>query len=468
MKFIFTYTFLFLSTILVAQNIPNGDFENWEVRDHLKLSGWYSPTKNVERTTDAKEGNYAIKLSNTHIEGANGTRGYIRTLDFANKSEINGLAASADALSIAFWCKYDLAAGDTARMYTVLRDDGTYRGKVDFRFTGSSNGEFVKFSVPIEWNTSGSRQFDTAWYYLYSYVEDVVDGDGYVIFDDIHFENIGERTGSSYNTDFEEWYNVGVDYPTDWRTLDLLVYDSYTSFLNTKSCVFVPSENAKLGNISLQIQNYMSGSNVRRGYAFIGEENNDYYTPHIPFSDTFKYLQGYYKYLPDGPDTARINFRTYATGRGTRSNNNLYLHEEKTEWTFFSMPLTYNRSVEPDSAALIFYSGNDDGGEYGINTRLIIDNLELVMEPEPLKLSVKEAEKNYVFYPNPTTGLVRVDLSSHIKKAFAMNALGQKQSIPFSSKTIDLSSLNDGVYFVTLYTESDQNITLKIYKSDQL
>lgn len=468
MRLTLSYISLFLMLWANAQNIPNGDFEQWEKRDHFKLKGWFSPTANVEQTTDAKEGNYAIKLSNKYVEGANGSRGYAITIDYNNRAEINGLAASADALSVAFWCKYDLAVGDTARIYTVLRDKGAYRGKIDFRFTGSSSGEYVKFSVPIEWNSSGNRQFDSTWVYLYSYVENVVDGDGYVIFDDVHFENIGEHTGDFYNSSFEEWYNVGVDFPSEWRSIDLLVYDTYTSFLNTKSCVYSDPENSHLGNISLMIQNYMSGSNVRRGYAYIGEENDDYYTPHIPFADTFKYLQGYYKYLPDGPDTARINFRTYATGLGTRSNNNLYLHEEKTEWTFFSMPLTYNQSIDPDSAALIFYSGNDDGGEYGINTRLFIDNLELVMEPEPLKLSVSEQEFSYTYYPNPTSGKIYIETTAIIRNAIATNTLGQQTHLSFINKSIDLSHLADGLYYITLYTKENETQTLKINKNTSI
>lgn len=467
-----TQLFLILSFLAffdcTAQNIPNGNFERWEKRDHFQLSGWFSPTARVERTTDAKSGNYAIKLVNEYIEGENGRTAYTRTIDYGNKAAINGLAARADALSVAFWCKYDLAPGDTARLYTVLRENGSYRGQVDFRFTGTSNDEYVKFSVPIEWNSSGSRQFDSAWVHLFSYVENVVDGDGYVIFDDIHFENIGDRTGEFYNSSFEDWENVGLDFPSNWRSVDLLVYDTYTSFLNTKSCVFVSPENSNLGNISLMIQNYMSGTNVRRGYAFVGEENDDYYTPHFPFADTFRYLQGYYKFLPDGPDTARINFRTYATGRGTRSNNNLYLHEKKEEWTFFSMPLSYNDAINPDSAALIFYSGNDDGGEYGIGTRLFLDNLELVMSPEPAKLSVLEEAAIRTYYPNPTSGKVYIKTSHSIQRVQAISMLGQKTMLPYVSGTIDLSHLSDGLYVITLQTTDNKMHTLKIKKQQTL
>jgi hypothetical protein len=65
---------------------------------------------------------------------------------------------------------------------------GDYKGAVDFRFTGSTNDEWVKYSVPINW--SGARTPDTVLMYFYSYADYGVDGDGWVIFDDVHFERL--------------------------------------------------------------------------------------------------------------------------------------------------------------------------------------------------------------------------------------------------------------------------------------
>lgn len=466
MKHFFTLVIMAFTISTFAQNIPNGSFEEWEVRDHFKLDRWYTWTKNVERTTDSKEGNYALKLSNTYVEGASGTRGLARTIDYNNKNEINGLASNADALSLAFWCKYDLAIGDTARVYAVLRQKGVYRGKIDFKFTGSSNNKFVEFSVPIEWGTSGSRQIDTTWFTLYSYTENQVDGDGYVIFDDLHFENIGEKVGTFYNGGFEEWYNIGIDFPSQWRSVDLLAYDSYTNFLQSKSCTLSESGNTNLGANSLVIQNYKGGENVYRGYAFLGDENNDYYTPHFPFADTFRYLQGYYKFLPDGEDTARINVRTYANG-GRRSFDDLYLHEEKAEWTFFSIPLSYNNVINPDSASLILYSSYDKGNEHGINTQLYVDQLEFVMEPEPLKLTVDELSISNHYYPNPTAGKLYLDSRLNIEQAEARSTIGQRHTLTAYRNQLDLSNLSDGMYFITIITEKDETITIKAHKKSK-
>ncbi len=469
MRLILTHISIFITLVCLSQTIPNGDFESWETRDHYKLEGWYSPTRNVERTSDAKVGKYALKLVNTYSATSNGSTGYVTSIDYNNKQELNGFAISGEPLSLVFWSKHDLALGDTARAYVVFREKGTYRGKVDFRFSGTTNGQFVKYSVPIEWN--GIHTSDTAWINLYSYIKNKVSGDGFVIFDDFHFENIGKRTGDIVNHDFEDWDNIGVDYPSIWRSIDLLVYENYTSFLADQSIYQIKGKDAFRGGTSLLIKNYDNYGSPRSGYCYIGTENNDYYTPSFPFTDTFKYLQGYYKYLPAGDDTARINFRAWQAG-SSRSYNNFYFHEPVSEWTFFSMPIVYDPSrYQPDSAALIIWSTSTDS-IHGFNSSIYLDNLELVMEPTPLKLSVQENTLAYSVFPNPTKDFLYLDLLYKKKpenfNCWATNTLGQSSKLTtednFNSKRIDVSSLSPSVYFLTIQEGNTFSKPIKFIK----
>lgn len=470
MRKLLTYILIMIATVCFSQTIPNGDFEIWETRDHFQLDGWYSPTRNVERTTDAKVGNYALKLTNTYSATGNGTRGYVRTTDYGDRQALDGLPTSGDPLSVVFWSKHELATGDTARAYIIFRENGSYRGKIDFRFTGSTNGEFVKYSVPIEW--SGARTPDSAWIFLYSYVNNKVNGDGYVIFDDLHFDKIGERISGVLNSDFENWTNIGVDYPDGWRPIDLASYENNTSFLANKSVYKLVGEDAFLGGTSLLIKNYDNNGSPRAGYCYLGTENNDYYTPHFPFTDTFKYLQGYYKYLPAGDDTARINFRAWQEGR-SRSYNDLYLHEPKSEWTFFSMPIVYDASRhQPDSAAIIMWSTSTDS-IHGFNSSLYLDHLELVMEPAPLKLSVYESSLAFKIFPNPAGDVLF--LNSNSKKTlnpniqcWAVNVQGQKTplgtEIDSQQARINTAELGAGMYFLYINDGSSFSKPLKFIK----
>lgn len=428
-------TFQFTS---FAQNIPNGDFEKWRTKDHYKPPGMTTTVRNMERSMDAHEGKYALKLSNTYVPNSRGHRSYALLTE--------GTEFTGDALSIGFWTKYNLAQGDTARVYVVFRENGAYKGKVDFKFTGSSNGEWVRYSVPIQWTSSHS--VDSIWMNLYSYADYGVDGNGYVMFDDIHFTNLNERQIDISNHGFEDWENIGVFHPQGWRSLDLLYYDTYATFLYEPTTYQVSGEEAFLGEYSLLIKNAASNANggERYGYCFIGNENNDYYTPHFPI-DTFKYLQGYYKYLPDGEDTARINLRTWGKG-AYRSNDNFYL-PEANDWTFFAFPINYNGlSTPPDSAGLIFYSGKTSDIQ-GSNSRLYLDNIELVMTPKSLgkdnaKLSIPKV------YPNPFTNKITIEANQK-NTVFIYNVLGHLVSshpITQGLNSIDLNQLSTGVYYI--------------------
>jgi len=447
--FITLLCFLNAISIVNAQNIPNGNFEKWRVRDHFKPTGMTSTVRNSERTPDAKEGQYALKLSNTYVPNSRGYRSYAFNVD--NLNGYDGVAFNGDPLSLCFWSKYDLAAGDTARVYAVFREKGTYKGKVDFRFTGSSNSEWVRYSIPIEW--SSSRTADSVWINLYSYADYGVDGDGYVIFDDIHFTNLNERQMDIFNHGFEDWQNVGVHYPTGWQSIDLTTYDKYSSFIFEPTVFQITGTDAFMGENSLLIKNAFSNSSgrLRHGYCFLGVESNDFYTPHFPI-DTFKYLQGYYKYTPDGDDTARINFRTWGKGK-YKSNDNFYL-SAANDWTFFAFPINYYSSpITADSAGLIFYSGKTDSVR-GPNSSLYLDNIELVMNPKSLNIEVLNDE--VFIYPNPFQKNITIK-SNEINLLDIYNNLGKliaTHRIFIGDNLLDLAELPVGIYYLKTRKQS--------------
>jgi len=76
-----------------TENIPNNDFENWEINTYYSLDGWWYPNKDVlnpvneqvvSRTTDAHHGNYAA-LAKTFFYPDYTSSGYLTT-----NSQVNG------------------------------------------------------------------------------------------------------------------------------------------------------------------------------------------------------------------------------------------------------------------------------------------------------------------------------------------------------------------------------------------
>ena len=84
----FSIILICITALSYGQNIPNGNFEQWDTLDHHSLDDWYSYTNTVERTTDSKVGNYAIKLKNVYSETGNGSKAYLSNHTYRDRKSV--------------------------------------------------------------------------------------------------------------------------------------------------------------------------------------------------------------------------------------------------------------------------------------------------------------------------------------------------------------------------------------------
>ena len=452
-----TTTLFFLVIGLNAQNIPNGGFEDWTKHNHFSLKNYYSSSiVNVKRTTEHMEGAYALRLDNTVSEdGLTRRRCFVQNR--INSIGQDGFEFFDDVLSLAFSAKYELAEGDTARIFVRFRENGANKGFVDFYMWGSSENKFNNHKVPIFWY--GSRTPDLVEVYIYSNIHDNVDGNGFIIVDDLHFENIGKRANDITNFGFEEWENDGVEHPVSWRPLDLIALTSYNYFLSDTGVYY--STDAFRGDKSLKVSNYRTSSN-RASYAYVGTENDHYYTPAFKVYKRYQHIQGYYKYETDGNDSGRMQFRTFYNGV-QRSYNNIYF-KPTSEWTYFSRPIVYYGSFKdsiPDSASIIAWSAV--GAPQSENSFLLLDDLDLVMEPN--SVSIDQPKESIGVYPNPFADYINLELT----EAFELTISSAKGEIlrtlylHAGIHKLDLSDLSTGLYILT-FNNSDKQWKSTILK----
>ncbi len=445
-----------LSTIGIAQNIPNGDFEEWTIFNHYDLDHYLTPNYNVSRTTERIQGQYALKLENTVSEDGNTRRsGYAYNVISAINQ--TGFAFEGDMLSVVFFAKYDLAEGDSARVYVRFRENGATKGYINFYTSGSTNGDFARFSVPIFWY--GTRTPDEVQIYLYANsgfgAGNTVAGNGYIILDDFHFENIGKRGDNITNYGFDEWTNNGIHHPVYWRSLDLLVLESYNYFLADEAVV--RSQDAYQGNSALRVGNYQ-GTNPSYSYVYIGTENDDYYTPAFKIYNRYKYLQGYYKYYDGGNDSGRITFRTFRNGSQFSYSNKYF--NDADEWTFFSMPINYYNDSMPDSACIIAYSNS--GAPNSAESYFLLDNLDLVMSPTA---GIEELSTSLKIFPNPTTDYIKLNIK-HEAELKVIDPLGKvilQTYLHPGDHQVNLSEQHTGMYYL-IFSNNDIQWKTKILK----
>lgn len=434
---------LLLSYPSFSQNIPNGDFESWEIRDHYRLDWWYSPARNVQRINQAADGRFGLKLSNTTNDSL-GASGFVQNVNPSNLNEFNGFPYDDGPLSLVFWNKHNLALGDTAQILAVFKDDRKTVGTVDFKFFGDSEEEYLKYTVPIQWTAPSTP--DSVWIYLTSCISDSVNGEGFVIFDDIYFDFAGSRTTEIPNSSFENWTNIGVEFPSDWRSVNLLIYDTYSSFFEGQSVFRITELRAYEGGSSLMIKNYNHFGSLASGYSFVGTTNEHFQGQSFNIDRSYQYLEGYYKYLSKSSDSGRILFQSWSDDERTSYNN--YFFQPTEKWTYFAFPLSYTQTdLTPNKASLTAWSS--DILPTHLNSEMYLDNLKLVTKPNTTASSQSELPQQINLYPNPCKYYLQVPISTTYSQIIPLNSLVQQFELILDDGRADVSHLPNGVY--TLY-----------------
>ena len=75
------------------------------------------------------------------------------------------------------------------------------------------------------------------------------------------------------------------------------------------------------------------------------------------------------------------------------------------------------------------------------------------------------SSSNTIIYPNPTTGLLNIDVEANsIKSITIYNAQGQQLWAKPALNKINLSNLSNGTYFLNIETEQGEIIVKSIVK----
>ena len=60
---------------------------------------------------------------------------------------------------------------------------------------------------------------------------------------------------------------------------------------------------------------------------------------------------------------------------------------------------------------------------------------------------------NINIYPNPTNGLININTNENINSISIYNIIGKQVLNTIDKETINISSLEDGIYFIDITTE---------------
>lgn len=449
-----------------AQSIINGDFETWQSMviseptgsvtanlDMLRHNG-ENITILVTKTTDAHAGLYACKAE-TQVVNSDTSFGYVVFGKSGDSGPEGGYPYTQKPDSIVGWYKSNINVSDSALVLVSFSLNGASVLQKMF-FLKGTHSTYTRFSFPL--NIPVGFACDTAMVGFASsdpFNDHTARPGSWVIMDDISFVGTG-ITQQIPNSNFELWSDLTFNKPAEW----LNYYDANLNPSVSKTT------DKYAGNYAAKI------TTIAQGNYIINATHNGYQTnagpgggnPFTLMADT---LIGYYKYIPQGIDTAIVGVQLKKNGI-TLTWEFMMLYSASS-YTQFSIP--FHTMTAPDTIIIIIGASTWNATPSSVGSMLYIDEVQL--KSQPLSTSIRQYNNIFsnMLYPNPAQGELNIDFtlnSPEETNIFIHDLSGKLISTTFikanagvNNKTIDINNLSKGMYTLTIQTNSKQIRTTK-------
>ncbi len=442
---------LFFCILTIAQ-VPNYEFENWENFEIQSPDDWVF-SGNVIQSTDVTDGSYSVRLENK--ANSEPEVGFVANTMISDNFE-GGQPYSDIPLVMRFDAKYNLAQGDVGKAFAIFKASGQAIGTVDFSMTGNTADTFITYKIPIQWFVSAAPDSLILLFVSNDFENNSVNGDGYMIIDNVVFESFGIPDQQVDNPSFENWGSINISHPTDWYTTSLIANDLFGFQADIESVVKSTESHS---GFSALLQNKSFGGDILPGVAFTGTAFDESFPPAFEVSDNWEYLQGYYKYTPENEDTGAIAVLMYQNGNMIGSGQ-FNLTKQVDDITYFSTPIGYFAAggAFADSASIVIAAADFENPK-GVNTKLWVDKLTFTNDPA----GINDINEIISIFPNPANNEITISVTFKAAEYKILDVLG-KEVISSNNNKIDISTLPKGTYFIRV-TGDDNILTTSFIKS---
>ncbi len=457
-----------ISAGVSAQNIFNGGFESWSLKTlYEEPAGWLTSNPqsfmmtgngNVGKDSPAPSGNNAVKLET--VSNGNDTLPGMLIIGNPGPGTINGgIPYSSQPDSMRFFVKYNIQANDTAHIYVFFKNNGSMIGIAAADFNGSQSS-YQQITVPVNWFSILVP--DTMAAVISSSNMDLAKIPGSTLYvDKIEFVNGAPPVP---NSDFENWVPVSSEEADGWNSIN---YISDTPSVTKTTGSYS-------GSYAMRIETVQS---TPWGGQPVGYVTNGYFGQNdpsggMPVAQNPDKVSGYYKYTPNGPDTALAGIFLY---RYDAVADSTILVEKvaipllpASTYTYFEMQSLYNGWNFVDTMNIAFASSNFDSiPKYiGMGSVLIIDNLTVTYKP--LSVNEIQADGRLRLSPLPAGQAINITSDEPLLKNndFTMMDLsGQvvyRQKVEAQHFTVDVSRFPSGIYFYAVTTVKGETLKGKL------
>ena len=459
------YIFLFLLfnsiQFLQAQNIPNGDMENWtnyELFDRVppfETTNIYCFVVEAENAVTRVDG---VSGSAVRLEATEGIDAIIPGVIGFGELEGDfggGIPISSTPDSIRISLRYMIPAGDEGLVAMIFSKEGTVNGVAQYSVTGTQNSfEQVTFDVPPMLGVPDSVQF-----FAFSSDPDQPILGGFLEIDDIIMTG---TTDVIPNGDFEIWQTIEYEEVDNFYS-----FNPFQAYYDLEPMATETSD-AYAGSSAIRIESVET-------YDFDGEDidtigfisSNKFFSENSSFGldVTPELISGWYKYEPVENDSATI-FLSFTKYNSTTNESEIvaeygFLLGESSSYIPFTFTLNFNEI--PDSVSIGIASGNLLSSDEYIP-------LGSVLHIDELSFDFIEGTKVPIFsdalevYPNPATDFIFVRMDEVVgapKSIQLTDAMGRV--IQFSEMEnlqygdgllrIDMKNYPTGMYYYKIETE---------------
>jgi hypothetical protein len=459
-------------------SIPNGNFENWTTisSEIPKNYVWSSNSDayrsdipfNVEKSTDAYHGNYAVKMT-TRITPKDTLPGIFVNIYPNDGNPANwhgGFAYNKRAKGIRGYYKSDIASPDTGFVIAFFYKLGVNIGQYGVYFNGK-HSEYTKFS--LDFFPALTVDPDTVIFGAGSsnYGNNLNMRNGsMILLDSLSFTGVSSQP-ELFNGDFENWTTTTINQPNDW------VLNGGRNG-NESAGVFKSNE-AQDGDYAIELVTYLSDRN-NHSVAEGGRISTGYYTNNcngcnekggFPFSNQVDTLAFWYKYIPSGNTEAdvQLNFNK----NGQHIGNSGINPSPSASYRYLEVPFSLEQ--KPDTVIIDIQSSHwQDSATSFVGTRLVIDEMHFKSQQLTTGIHNAKSFRQPILYPNPTNTKLIVNFGKITDKQTdinLVNSLGQtvnSQSVLGSSEqtTLDVSHIEEGIYTVQIKSDNEMLLNEKI------
>ena len=412
--------------VFIGDNeVPNGDFKNWQTVTTLLPSHWYLSTDSFARVS-GHNGNYALQITGPTVA--------MQGLPFNHSVGGAPFADRPDSFSV--YMKYNIQPGDTAYVGINLLRNGNDIAPLNFyKIRGSSNGNFNRLTFPISYTSSAAPD---------SIIMAFVCGNAFTNFDTVYMQNsmviddisFNGTSANVYNYDFESWFDYTVERPDGWKCLNFFVDSANLPDVPMVSKVILNTPN----DYAIQIKPNDLGGDLMPGLMATSEP---FYknTPDFEIHRRYLTLTGYYEYFPESGDSIQLSIRLKSGGKfgNTVGHGWLTFKQAQPNFGAFEVPISYERNFAdpaiPDWGDIAFGNLSD---QVNGHSKLIIDKLRFdgfapidsLVSGESSMTAMEFDDNGIKIYPNPSNGLMELEFFSSVNDESLIqiyNLKGQKQ-----------------------------------------